>query len=314
MELYIEKDFLENFKKYYSNDSIQNIVKNIFQNYGSKTIFMNVTIDSFDDFEKLKLKNEFFALICSQDKSPINVKSIKSHLFSNSNFKQTMVFMNKKKDWFNEVENKGVLCFCFDDYQEKIKEIIDNLHFKIDLSEGFKGWDFLNDFENLNYNHITITDGYILVDKDKQKMNDNIIQILKILLNNKKKNIKIDILTKELNPISSKEEHKKEKAKKRYKVLEDVFGNQKNKFSIIMDDSELNRYDFHDRIIQTNFSLTECGKGFNLSRSKISNSKIESETIFDKFTYDRLRRHQIMQEEYIERLKTSPKEIFKIYP
>jgi hypothetical protein len=46
----------------------------------------------------------------------------------------------------------------------------------------------------------------------------------------------------------------------------------------------------HDRILYTNFVMIDCPIGFN-QVDRLSNSIITIETIFDKFTYNRRRRH-----------------------
>ena len=186
-----------------------------------------------------------------------------------------MVFMSKEQDWFVDAENKGVLCFSFDNYKEKIKEIIDELHFRIDLSENFTGWDFLQRFKTINFNNLIVSDSYILSDKSNQKIEDNIIPILKNLIHSKNEKIDISILTKELNPIKPEDKYKKEKAKKRYGKLNSSFANYKTKFSIILNDFPYN-FVLHDRNIATNFSLLDCGEGFNLVPYKASNSQIIS--------------------------------------
>ena len=147
MELYIEKEFLYKFNKKYINKPVQKIVKEIFIEYGSKRVFVDYNTE---DFKKLEEENSFFDLI-SNIIPPTSVDSINQHLFSNSDFKQTLVFANNKEDWFEKAEYNGALCFSFDNYQEKIEEIIDKLHFEIDLSETFQGWFFLNNYSNLKY-------------------------------------------------------------------------------------------------------------------------------------------------------------------
>jgi|TARA_R110002096_G_scaffold397632_1_gene593517 hypothetical protein len=309
MELYIDKEFLDNFYLDYNDKPIQEIVKKIFIEYGEKRVFVNYDAANF---EKLENENEFFALI-SNIIPPTPVNSIKEHLFSKSDFRQTIVFSNYNEEWLKDIESKGALCFCFENFEEKIKNIIDQLHFRIDLSESFTDWNFLSKFHFLDFNTITISDRYILSDKDNQKIDDNLIPVLKSFFSNKKTEIKIDILTKELNAISSSDNHKKEKAKKIINKLNRVFANSKAKFNIIMNDFP-SHYVMHDRSIATNFSLLECGKGFNLIPFKASDSEIRSETIFDKYTYNRLKNIQQKQKEYTRKLMSLNTMKFKMYP
>lgn len=313
MELYIEKDFLDNFYMDYQDGPIQEKVKTILSDYGSKTVFMDITVESQSDLEKLKSENPFFASLCGNDKVPVSVNSIEEHVFTKSNFEQTIIFMNEEQEWFKDAENKGAICFGFNGYKSGIKKIIDNLHFRIDLSEGFDGWNFLKKFDNINYNIITITDGYILSGKDNKRINSDIINILRSFSNKHSVGVKIIILTKELNPLTYAEEHKKEKAKKRFNLLNRELPNNHVDFSIVLYDIN-NDYDFHDRTILTNFSIIDCGKGFRLEHSKKSNSQIISETIFDKYTYNRLRRNIDMQNSYINKLKSLKTNRFKMYP
>lgn len=307
MELYIEKKFLNNFSKDNSGAAIYKIVRKMFIEYGEKRVFIDF---NEDEFKGLNSDNEVFNLLYNIS-PPIPVNSIKEHLFSKSNFSQTIVFTNSKEDWFEAAEKKGVLCFCFDNYQEKIKEIVDELHFKIDLSEGFSDWAFLKKFKAIKYNGILISDRYILSDKTNQKMTDNIIPILKNLVSDKNKNI--SIFTKDLNPIKPEEKYKKEKAKKRHVKLMTAFDTYEANFSIYISDFP---FDFviHDRNIATNFSLMDCGEGFNLIPYKASNSQIISETIFNKYTYKRLKNIQKQQTKYIQKLNRLETLKFKMYP
>ena len=112
MELYIEKEFLYKFNKKYINKPVQKIVKEIFIEYGSKRVFVDYNTE---DFKKLEEENSFFDLI-SNIIPPTSVDSINQHLFSNSDFKQTLVFANNKEDWFEKAEYNGALCFSFDNY------------------------------------------------------------------------------------------------------------------------------------------------------------------------------------------------------
>ena len=323
MELYIEKKFLNNFSKDNSGAAIYKIVRKMFIEYGEKRVFIDF---NEDEFKGLNSENEVFNLLYNIS-PPIPVNSIKEHLFSKSNFSQTIVFTNSKEDWFEAAENKGGLCFCFDNYQEKIKEIVDKLHFEIDLSERFKGWEFLNNYSNLKYNQITIIDKYILSGDDLKKVEDNIIPILKKMKQNNNK-LNVSFLTGKLvaRNLEHLPEKIKEKAKKRCKFISSETKLPLTDIKIILLDNELN-FDFHDRIIQTNFSMLECGKGFILKGVNPSNSVIRSETIFRKFTYNRLKNirkrvnicieKQYKKQENYELLKkngTSPNPEFYMFP
>lgn len=327
MELYIENNFLDDFYADYNDEPVKEIVKNIIIGYGRKRVFINFDIN---DFEKLENENEFFALI-SNISSPNPIDSIEEHLFLNSDFDQTIIFMNNTQEWFSDAERKGALCFSFDNYEERIKEIIDKLHFKIDLSENFEDWSFSSNYNYLKFNKISILDGYILTNKKNQEMNKNIIPLLKgILYLKNNENHKIEFLSKDIIDIDKfKKENrnlgyfasiekieklKKKKASKLYTKLNSYFANYNVRFSIIMNNLIRNAFDFHDRIILTNFSLLECGKGFNLIPYRKSNSRLISETIFDKDCYKRLNNLRQMQEEYIEDLKKLENNKFKMYP
>lgn len=303
MELYIEKEFLDNFYTNFSNEPEELIFSDILKRYGDKIVYMDYVANSIEELEALKKENEYFAyaiLYSSMNK----VVNLKNHVLSKSSFEQTLIFMNEDENWLSEASEKGALCFTYKNFKTKIKEIKEKLHFKIDLSEKpFGGWGFLSSYEYLNFNHLTITDGYILSDKSNQKLDNNLIPILNSFLSKERKNIKIDILTIDLKPLSSADKHKEEKAKERCETIIKKVSNVISNLTIIMNDPFVNKYDFHDRIIQTNFSLLECGKGFNLSRSKLSNSQIISETIFEYHTYKRLKNHKNMQSQYIDKLK-----------
>ena len=58
----------------------------------------------------------------------------------------------------------------------------------------------------------------------------------------------------------------------------------------------------------------DCGEGFNLIPYTASNSQIISETIFDKYTYNRLKNIRKNQLEYIKKLNKLETSKFKMYP
>jgi hypothetical protein len=313
MELYIEKEFLDNFYNDFEDNKVQNIVKDIFTLYGKKRVFLNF---EFDDFKILENENKIFSLI-SNIIPPTPINTIKDHLFNNSDFKQTLVFTNQPCDWFKDAKDKGALCFSFENYEKKIEEIINNLHFRIDLSEKFNGWSFLKAYKVLNFNTLTLTDSYILVDTSQKKICNNLIPILKTLLLNKNNKIKVDIYTDETKPGNRSIVYFKDTAIKRHGLLKGEIAKKNVAFSLINKEVPLlnNKIDFHDRNILTNFSILMCGKGFNLIPHKVSNSEITSETIFNKYTYNRLNNLKEQLEDYLINLKKSDYSYyFKMYP
>lgn len=308
MELYIEKEFLDNFYHQYETDSVtkgQQILANILTEYAEINWFIDCKIESIEQLEKLKKENPFFASRASLH-GPITINTVKEHFFEKSNCKQTLIFTQNNENWFLDAENKGALCFSFSNYKDKIENIITRCHFKIDLSKKFVGWSIFSNINILPFNKIIINDGYILVDKDSQKMCENLFPLLKDIFNNNyKKNIDLEIFTKDLNsPQPKTPEQNKLEADKRFKKFKCVFSNYNVNLKIISNSLHTNHYDFHDRLIYLNFIIIDSAKGFNLLPHKNSNSQIIFETIFEKYTYNRLRSHIKMHEDYFERIKS----------
>lgn len=312
MELFIEKLFLENFYLTYDEkNNIHHIVKDMIINYGDKRVFIDF---NENDFVKLKNENPFFALIANTT-VPIPIHSI-DKVFDISDFSQTIIFTQDKKDWLIKASNKGALCFNFETFQNDINKIINQLHYKIDINEKFEGWSFLKVFKLLKTNNIVIQDNYILGDKDQQKIDQNCIPMLEQILDKEQEKIQVSFLTSDLNPIKNESKYIKEKAKKRLSILNRVLSRFNAKYKIISTDFDKQLgFDFHDRCILTNFSILDCGKGFNLiPYNKTSNSQIISETIFEKYTYKRLNNLVRMTNTYANKLSKLETSEFKQFP
>lgn len=304
MNLYIDKEFLDDFYADFDEktcSSEQQIIYDLLTKYPDTTWFINYKISSEEDILRLKNENPLFAAKANYY-PPIPVDSLKEEL-DKSNFDQEIVFMRNEENWFKDVEKKGAICFSFENYQPKLKEIIKNHHFKIDLSEDFKSWDRISSF--LAFNRIILNDNYILTNKTGQLLDKNLIPLFKNLLIDRE-GVNVKILTKDLNHKVKTKENMLKEAEQRLKLLYRNFADFKCKFRIINNDYNGGLgYDFHDRMICFNFHIIESGKGFNLIPHKTSNSQITSETIFDLYTYKRMKNLNRNFEKYFEKIKAS---------
>lgn len=312
MELYIEKGFLDYFALKTDSEKLLNrsdhIVSKIFKEYGSATRYTDFSIL---DLEKTA-PADFIIIskLLNEDRHPIQVNNLKDYLFSKSKWKQVLIFTEKKEPWFVEAEKKGAICFSIDSYDERINQFIKNLHFKIDLSEEFNSWDFLSAYNALPFNNLNINDAYILVDEKNQKMDKNISPLIKTMIKEKCTNLlEIKIFTKEILNKEEKNNLKSINIPEEILLLiklkkQDKLNRQLTNFKCNISIHLVNNrsiFNTHDRVIITNYSTLDSGEGFNLIPFKKSNSQIISETIFDKYTYNRINNH--LRE--LERLKNN---------
>jgi hypothetical protein len=292
MDLFIEKEFAENFQiEYYpgKETEIQKIVYSIFSEYTGINWFLNASEDFVKENEllfKLSDYNLNYKLDVDFDK-----------LFDNEFIpkKQTIVLTEKPRAWFSILKEKGVLCFSFDDYELEIRQFIEKTHFKIDLSDKanipFKWSSFYFLKEQTSF--VIINDPFILRDNDGQKIRNNLILLLKENLN-KNNSYSIFLLTKVDNEID-----------KKIGQLNSALNGYKVKVFVFNILQEFENLDLHDRVLYTNYTMTDSGKGFNLNTSKPSNSQIVSVSIFEKHTYKRFNSHIKELEKYIGKLEKS---------
>jgi hypothetical protein len=138
-----------------------------------------------------------------------------------------------------------------------------------------------------------------------------LIPLIENLINKKKRKVEIDILVKELGSKNTADEKKKEFAKNQHQKLNSKFSSL-IKLRIYVSNL-ISEIDLHDRTVITNFSILESGVGFSIVNKKISNSQILSASIFEKYTYDRLRRLKKLQQNYINKLNSDSFDSTKFY-
>ena len=303
MELYIEKEFLDNFYLEFdesSASSSQKIVATILKEYAEVEWFIDCKTETLEQIETLKAENPFFHARTVYS-SPISVNSVKDYFFEKSKCDQTLIFTQYKGDWFNEAERRGALCFSYENYQQKIENIVQKCHFKIDLSEKFKGWgtSLKNIQELMPLNKIIVNDSYLL-DKPEFYKN-NVYPLIKVISEEKSttKHFYTDILNKRV-PF---------KTNIIYNLLKEKYPTSEIKIM----HNNVDNLNSHDRLLYSNHYIIDCAIGFNFNQHLISNSQIIIETIFEKYTYNRLRNHLKKMENHFQNLLTD-KRLNAYYP
>lgn len=304
LNIYVEKEFLDDFYLEYDEEKaskVQTIVYRMLVDYPETTLFLNCEIDSIEQLQKLKIENPIIAAKSANSTAPQPVKSVKEEVLKQTDDKTSIVFTSEKQDWFDEAEKQGVLCFSYGNFEKEINEIINTYHYKIDLSENDFNWNKLKFIST--FNQIKINDNYISVDKDVQKIDENISLLLKNAIDNYDRITNIEIYTKNLNPKQpGGDQQVEEAAQQKSQKLNRVFANYKAKFKIINNSVSTVSFNFHDRMILTNFQIVDCGKGFNLIPHKASNSQIVSETIFELYSYKRLKNLASAHNKYFKKI------------
>ena len=303
MELYIEKQFLDNFYLEFVENAAsasQKIVAKILKEYAEVEWFIDCKTETLEQIETLKAENPFFHARTVYS-SPITVNSVKDYFFEKSKCDQTLIFTQNNEDWFNEAERKGALCFSYENYRQKIENIVQKCHFKIDLSEKFKGWgtSLKNIQELMPLNKIIVNDSYLL-DKPEFYKN-NVYPLIKVISEEKSttKHFYTDILNKRV-PF---------KTNIIYNLLKEKYPTSEIKII----HNNVDNLNSHDRLLYSNHYIIDCAIGFNFNQQLTSNSQIIIETIFEKYTYNRLRNHLRKMDNHFQNLLTD-KRMNAYYP
>ena len=112
MELYIEKEFLDNFYLEFdesSASSSQKIVATILKEYAEVEWFIDCKTETLEQIETLKAENPFFHARTVY-RSPITVNSVKDYFFEKSKCDQTLIFTQNNRTcvpFFNKSSLRG---------------------------------------------------------------------------------------------------------------------------------------------------------------------------------------------------------------
>ena len=277
MEIYIEKVVLNKLNIDFLNENLklgQKKLMHLLENYDELVLCSNISFES-SDFEQYKFENPLFAKI-AEKALVMSFESIDDFL-AKSKFEQTIIL--DYNDDFNKkdlIERKGGLYFTYFNYSKKIEDIIDNFHKKIDLSERFNGWANVINFNYLNTNEIILNDNYLI--SKLEDINKFVLPLIKAVKSQNELK-KVVFITNYLNQQNFRLTEKIEKIRS---VL--------NLYNVEVLHNNFRNFTNHDRILYTNFYIIECPIGFN-QVNRISNSTITIDTIFDRFTYNKRRRH-----------------------
>lgn len=299
MKVYLDVAFLEAFENEVDYDNqCYNIVFDILTKYPQVKIYSDIAYQTVDEIEQVKNKFKTLNLYLAAGNNISETNDIEATL-RQDHFDGDLVFMFKEQPWFHDANKNGILCFSINNYKEKIKTLL-SFHYKIDLSE--KG--YLFSWNKLRFAsptvQITINDNYILTDTSNQNKEKNLFKLLSEIQKTNSSLNKINIFTK----IQDERQDKK----RALTILQSKVSRLKEIF-IDCEIYVVNIKDnyFHDRYILSKFQLIECGKGFNLMPHTPSNSQIFSTTIFDFYSYKRIKNlKKAHDEHHIKMTNDSP--------
>ncbi len=252
-EVIIDRDFSDDELKelFQENPLMKKIIKNDKIN-SSPEIFMDIADDEEGFFQNLSQPEAFFLLDLSQ------------------------------KECKRIEEDYGYLCFS----SEKIEDVsrLFNFYSHPVFKGGNSTWSFLQQL-TLPCNCAVLVDNHFL--KDKDKLNENLYEILKTILPQKlnKNSFHLTIISEDLPDIKFRYE-------KLTEYLHEMFT-----YSIEL---YLIKEKVHDRTILTNYQIIKSGYGFNLFKD----SKVVLETSVSVATSTFLtRNHQISNSTFLDRKK-----------
>lgn len=299
MKMFIEKQFIEKLESDRAA-LLRSKLYEIITNYPQLILFtdFDYTVDPYSNtqFETLELY-----------KNKGNIPPRQDSNIDNNWKNYSLIFTFYEKEWFAKSREEGILCFKFDDYEKAISQIIEKYSYRIDLSEEEFNWTKLHliTFSKI----LRINDKYILVDKAGQKIENNLFKLLKRI--DVKDNIKtLEIYTK----AQESNENKQFAINKLVQKLNFLKAGFSHLVISVFNVDKRNEFDFHDRMIMSEYQLVECGKGFNLIPHKKSNSNIISNTIFDLYTYKRLKNLERAHLECAKYLKNMNQFFITKYP
>jgi len=293
MDLFVEKEFIEEFElEYFCSDlktESQKILSRLFTEYTYIRLFTNAPEKFIEQSEFISRLTDNNASVTFNFDCDIYFQNFSGKIF------QTLILTKEPKKWSQLLISKGALCFSFSNYESGIMEFITKTHRKFDLSDPenlpFRWNKFRLIYENANI--IIFSDPYILTDKSQQELKHNLIPLL---MENLDENFSYQVFI--FTDIDD-ERAVKEKIQKIHSCL----ANYHIKLFVFNRLKQVTDFNFHDRILYSNYTISETGVGFNLSSGIKANSQIISTSIFEKYTYRRFCNHLTALSNYTLKLE-----------
>jgi hypothetical protein len=179
MDLFVEKEFIEEFELDYDcsnhKTEIQRILHSVFTEFPGISLFLNAPDSFIIDSRILSVFSDINLNITFEFdfESCFNSNPVPSF--------QTLVFTKEEKSWFPELRKQGALCFSYQNYEREIEKFINDTTFKVDLADEENipvNWNIFH-FLGKHTSFLILSDPYILNDGSRQKIKENLIPLLK---------------------------------------------------------------------------------------------------------------------------------------
>lgn len=318
MNLFVDKVFLFNFeveynwKQRYRNSPSQEAFRTILSEYTNVKLFVNFN-DDIEGLGESQLINAF------SDYNPANVHYIidlNEYLLNLKELPfQTVVFFEEDNGLGNRIRSLGGLFFDYNTYEKELYDLLKKCHVPIDLS-AVKDFDYswFNNVFQLPTRGVIIDDPYIL--KKRKNISKNLLELVLSIAKVQIEKVDLGVYSCEVQDVSEKGRPEYDVAFERYTYLNSKGANLLSNIFLLKSKFKPDHYNQHDRWCYLEFAVINSGPGFDLIPFKKGNGKVESKTIFDKFTFGLIKNHLRELKEYNSKMDTVDfhEDKFKVVP
>ena len=305
MHLFIEREFLINFEiehdfvNYYTNSAVKNIFNKILTEYSYVTLYTD-----YDNLEEALDESRLINLFTNNNASVKFIEDFSIYFGEVEELPlRTLVFTENKKEVFNRIPSLGGIHFSYDDFEIELGQFRQRIEKKIDFSDisNFT-WDEFSEVSKIPFRSIVISDPYILSDKSDQKLERNLIPMLKELMGTKEHKIELCIYSDEIQNSRERGRSEIEVLEKKRSFVSSKLAGKLESFSIVKSKVYRDQFEQHDRYCYMDYVIISAGKGFNVVPFKVGDTSIEIKSIFEKSSYKQLINHLKKLQEYNQKV------------